>query len=131
MPKMKQHLLLEVGLEIDGAVYTGLSLRPACLADAYGAAALVAIPDDIATDTRAKVAYEMQVEDVTILHQIDSIDGVAAVPAVETLLAMIDPGDMALVRKAAEAIKKKLRLPKNDSLPADVPSTSLSAQDSL
>lgn len=117
---------LEVGIVVGGVAHTRVVLRRARLADAYAAAAAVAIPEDIATNRLQSVAYQLAVDDAEVLSQIEQLGSLDPLPSIQSLVAEIDPDDMALLRGAAVRLKKKLRLSKSDSLPIDVPNSSLS-----
>lgn len=97
-------------------------LRPARIADAYLAAELVAVPGAAAEpggmSTQQRVAYQVQLDDMAVLAQIVSVDGELFVPGTETLPELVDtlsPDDMALLRDAAEVLKKKRRAGKVQS----------------
>lgn len=117
---------LEVGVVVAGVAHTRVVLRRARLADAYAAAAAVDIPEDIGTNRLQSVAYQLAVDDAEVLSQIEQLGNLDPLPSIQSLVAEIDPDDMALLRGAAARLKKKLRLSKSGSLPIDVPSSSSS-----
>lgn len=122
---------LEVGIIVvvsDGeTIARRFLLRPARLADSYKAAACVPIPADIATNTPARVAYQMAVDDAGVLCQIVELGDLKEIPPPNELADLIDPDDMGILRAAAERLKKKLRPSKDGLLPAGLQSASLSA----
>lgn len=122
MSTIRETCLLELGFQ--GA--TVAVLRPASLADVYAAAAAVPVPDSLGEDKAVNVAYQMAIEDAQVLYQIESLGALDPVPGVADLVAALDPDDMALLRKAADRLKKKLRQSKRDSSPIDAQNTSSS-----
>lgn len=117
---------LEVGIVVDGRAHFRAELRAARLVDSYAAAAAVAIPVGLQDDERARVAYQMAVDDAQVLAQVAVLGDLDAVPPIEVLIDEIDPDDMGLLRAAAGRLKKKLRLWKHGSPPIAAPSTSSS-----
>lgn len=93
-------------LPVLGAV---IELRPAGLDDTYAAVALVDVPDGMEASQPLRVQYQMRVDDLELLHQVQSVDG-EPVKDVLALKSLLDPEDIGAMRKAAEALKKKKRL---------------------
>ena len=127
MSTIRETCLLELGFQ--GA--TVAVLRPASLADVYAAAAAVPVPDSLGEDKAANVAYQMAIEDAQVLCQIESLGALDPVPGVADLVAALDPDDMALLRQAADRLKKKLRPSKPGFPPIVEPSMSSSAPASV
>lgn len=119
---------LDVGISVIGsdAVHTAFTLRPARLADTYRATACVAVPDDIATSTPARVAYQMAIDDAVILCQLVGLGDLAEIPPPRLLTELLDPDDMGILRAAADQLKKKSRESKSASPPSASPSASSS-----
>lgn len=122
MSTIRETCLLELGFQGE----TVAVLRPASLADVYAAAAAVPVPDSLGADKAVNVAYQMAIEDAQVLCQIESLGALEPVPGVAVLVAALDPDDMALLRSAADRLKKKLRQSKRDSSPIDALNTSSS-----
>lgn len=118
---------LDFGVGFDGEMHCGFTLRPATLADTYVATAAVPVPDNLANDKAASVAYQMAVDDALILCQLTQLGALDPVPSVEALVAAVDPDDMAILREAAFRLKKKLRQSRSGSAPTVEPNTSSSA----
>lgn len=87
-----------------------LLLRPARLADTYRAMELVDIPVAPTRDgervTPAGLAYQMAVDDMQVLCQVLTGDGEPLADE-RTFADELSPDDMAALRIAAEALKKK------------------------
>ena len=117
MTTIREQGELEVGIVVGDSVHTRFCLRPATLADTYAAVAAVPVPDNLYDGTGDKpganpqvnVAYQMAVDDALILCQIDQLGDLARVPDIPALVAALDPDDMAILRKHAGVLKKKLR----------------------
>lgn len=108
MAQLTEHCPLLVGLEVDGRVAMAATLRAPRLQDAYDAAMVVPVPDDdMNNNGGARVAYQMAIDDAEVLAQIAALEGLETVPPLSELVASIDPDDMALVKGAARALKKK------------------------
>lgn len=122
MSTLRESCTLELG--VLGALVA--VLRPATLADIYAAAAAVPVPDAVGTDKAANVAYQMAIDDAQVLLQIESLGELESVPTVAELVEVIDPDDMALLRAAADRLKKKLRQSKPGFPPIVEPSMSSS-----
>lgn len=122
---------LETGVPIGPAVYFEAILRPATLADTYRATEAVPVPDDL-THQGARIAYQVQVDDALVLCQIEALGPLegAELPGPAELAQVLDPDDMALLRAAAAAVKKKLQLSRRNLPTFGVPSASSSAADS-
>lgn len=135
MEALRERFSLAFGVELDGERWMAGELRPATLADAYAAAAAVAVPDDLAKNPAAGVAYQMAIDDAQILAQVvclSDADGSASDQrigglALADLIATIDPDDMAIVRLAAANLKKKRLALKRGSPPGESPSAPSSA----
>jgi hypothetical protein len=88
-------------------------LRPARLADAYLAAELVEVPefagDDAGMNVQQRMAYQLRLDDMTILSQIASLDGSHDPLEPKAVLATLSPDDMAALRDGALILKKKKR----------------------
>ena len=119
---------LETGIPIGPAVYFEAILRPATLADTYRATEAVPVPDDL-THQAARIAYQVQVDDALVLCQIEALGPLegAELPGPAELAQVIDPDDMALLRAAAAAVKKKLQLSRRNLPTFGAPSASSSA----
>ena len=118
---------LEIGILVADRHHLAFTLRQAVLADAYAAAAAIAVPDDIDSNASARVAYQMAIDDATILAQLTALGSLEAVPSIAALAGSLDPDDMAILRQAAAELKKKLRQSRASSPPTGEPNTSLSA----
>jgi hypothetical protein len=118
------------GVLVAGVVHTRFILRPATLADTYRAAEVVPVPDNLADDKSAKVAYQMAVDDAMILCQIETLGTLEPVPSPQALVTELDPDDMEVLRQAAYRLKKKWRASRTPSLPTAAPSSSSSPPDS-
>ena len=128
---------LETGIPIGPAVYFEAILRPATLADTYRATEAVPVPDDL-THQAARIAYQVQVDDALVLCQIEALGPLegaelpgpaelAQVPGPAELAQVLDPDDMAVLRAAAAAVKKKLQLSRRNLPTFGAPSASSSA----
>ena len=119
---------LETGIPIGPAVYFEAILRPATLADTYRATEAVPVPDDL-THQAARIAYQVQVDDALVLCQIEALGPLegAELPGPAELAQVIDPDDMAVLRAAAAAVKKKLQLSRRNLPTFGAPSASSSA----
>ena len=118
---------LELGVLLDGSLQRFFTLRQATLADTYQAAASVPVPDGLAEDQAARVAYQMAIDDAQVLCQLTQLGELVPVPAAAALVAALDPDDMAILRQAAYNLKKKLRLSRLSLRPTGAPNTSSSA----
>lgn len=98
---------LQYGLAPWSATAKTVVMRQAVLQDVYEAIGVVDVPGDDASAGN-RIAYQMAIEDAQVLAQIDTIDG-AEPPALSVLRTLLHPDDMALLRVAAEGIKKKQR----------------------
>lgn len=107
MDLITEEVPLQYGLAPWSATAKTVVLRQARLQDVYVAVAAVEMPDDDATGP-VRIAYQMAIEDAQVLAQVDTIDG-AEPPALSRLRTLLHPDDMALLRIAAEGIKKKQR----------------------
>lgn len=128
MSTLREHGVLIVGF---GGAFD-FTLRPATLADTYAAAGAVPVPDALGDDNpasakSANIAYQMAVEDANVLSQIERLGELATVPDIPTLVAGLDPDDMAVLRQAAALLKKRLRPSKPGLPPTGEPNTSSSA----
>lgn len=123
---------LELGIEVKGVIHRAFTLRPVTLADTYRAAASIAIPDDLDSNSPSLVSYQMALDDAVVLCQIESLgEDVPYEPmALSTLAESIDPDDMAILRQAATNLKKKWRQSRSALSSIAVPNTSSSAPDS-
>jgi len=119
---------LETGIPIGPAVYFEAILRPATLADTYRATEAVPVPDDL-THQAARIAYQVQVDDALVLCQIEALGPLegAELPGPAELAQVIDPDDMAVLRAAAAAVKKKLQQSRRSLPTFGAPSASSSA----
>lgn len=119
---------LETGIPIGPAVYIEAILRPATLADTYRATEAVPVPDDL-THPGARVAYQVQVDDALVLCQIEALGPLegAELPGPAELAQLLDPDDMAVLRTAAAAVKKKLQQSRRNLPTFGAPSASSSA----
>ena len=119
---------LETGIPIGPAVYFEAILRPATLADTYRATEAVPVPDDL-THQAARIAYQVQVDDALVLCQIEALGPLegAELPGPAELAQVIDPDDMAVLRAAAAAVKKKLQQSRRSLPTLGAPSASSSA----
>lgn len=126
MSNVTETVPLDLGIVVAGIHHLDAELRAARLADIYSAAAAVAVPSDISTDESARIAYQMAVDDAQVLAQIAKLGDLDPLPSLQVLIAEIDPDDMALLRAAAERLKKKLRQSKPGLPPIVEPSTSSS-----
>ena len=119
---------LETGIPIGPAVYFEAILRPATLADTYRATEAVPVPDDL-THQAARIAYQVQVDDALVLCQIEALGPLegAELPGPAELAQVLDPDDMAVLRAAAAAVKKKLQLSRRNLPTFGAPSASSSA----
>lgn len=117
---------LDLGVVIGGVLHRAFTVRPATLADTYRGAEAVAIPPDLDKPENgpARVAYQMAVDDAQILCQLESLGDLSPAPSAQALAAELDPDDMALLRKAAASVKKKLRLSRWGLPHTDAPNTS-------
>ena len=118
---------LELGVLVDGVVHRVFTVRPATLADTYRAAESVAVPDNLVDDQAARVAYQMAVDDAQILCQLERLGGLPSVPSPRALASELDPDDMAILRKAADSVKKKLHESRQNLPLTGEPNTSSSA----
>lgn len=98
---------LQYGLAPWSATAKKVVLRQAVLQDVYEAIGVVDVPGDDASAGN-RIAYQMAIEDAQVLAQVDTIDG-AEPPPLSVLRTLLHPDDMALLRVAAEGIKKKQR----------------------
>lgn len=119
--------VLELGVMVGDVLARSFTLRPATLADTYAAAAAVPVPANLGTDQAALVAYQMAIDDALILCQIEQLGDLQPVPSVQTLVAAVDPDDMAILRQEAAGLKKKLLQSRPSFPPIVVPNTSSSA----
>jgi hypothetical protein len=115
---------LDLGVLVGGAIHRAFVLRPATLADAYRAAETVPVPLDLESDRAAQVAYQMAVDDAQVLCQVVELGTLSPLPPPAQLVALIDPDDMAILRQAASAVKKKWRQSRLDLRSTDAPSSS-------
>lgn len=131
MAAIREVAHLEVGIPVGPAVYFEAILRPATLADTYRATEAVPVPDDL-TSAPARIAYQVQVDDALVLCQIEALGPLegAEVPGPAALAQVIDPDDMAVLRVAAAAVKKKLQQSRRNLPTFGVPSASSFAADS-
>ena len=116
---------LDLGVMIGGVLCRAFIVRPATLADTYRAAEAVAIPPGLGEpeNESARVAYQMAIDDAQILCQIESLGDLVSVPSPQALAAELDPDDMAVLRKAAASVKKKLRQSRSSSPLTAAPNT--------
>jgi len=119
--------VLELGVMVGDVLACSFTLRPATLADTYAAAAAVPVPTNLGTDQAALVAYQMAIDDALILCQIEQLGDLQPVPSVQTLVAAVDPDDMAILRQEAAGLKKKLLQSRPSFPPIVAPNTSSSA----
>lgn len=126
MTVLREEGELELGVLVGESVFRRFRLRPATLVDTYAAAAAVPIPDKLGDDAAANVAYQMAVDDAQILCQVEQLGDLAVVPDIPALVAALDPDDMAILRRHAAALKKKLRLSRPGLPPIVEPNTSSS-----
>lgn len=115
---------LDVGIVVDGVCHQRAVLRVARLSDVYAGAAAVAVPDGVKESDSARVAYQMAVDDGQILAQVVELGSLYPAPAIEVLMARIDPDDMELLRKGAVRLKKKLLQLRSNSPTTAEPNTS-------
>lgn len=112
---------LVVGLDFGDQVAMAATLRAARLQDAYDAVLVVPVPEDMGANAPARVAYQMAIDDAEVLAQIESLEGIATLPSLQELIAVVDPDDMALLKAAAKALKKK-RIASRSASPASAAS---------
>jgi len=131
MGAIREVVALDAGIVVGDRTYFDVVLRPALLTDTYRATETVPVPDDL-DNPRARVAYQMRVDDAVVLCQIEALGELEGdeVPGPDELAAQLEPDDMALLRGAAARVKKKLQQSRNGSLISDGPSASSSEADS-
>jgi hypothetical protein len=135
MQQLTERCPLVVGIGVGGAVATAAVLRLPRLQDAYDAALVVPVPDDMEKNAGARVAYQMAIDDAEVLAQIQLLEAplpplqageeallknadLMVVPPLAELIASIDPDDMALIKGAAKRLKKKLIASRSGSPPS-------------
>lgn len=118
---------LAFGVVVDGVVHRDFELRPSTLGDTYRAAEAVEIPGDLAENQRARVGYQMAIDDAVILSQLVRLGTLEPVPAAAALAAELEPDDMAILRTAAGEVKKKLLASRSGSPISDASKSSSSA----
>ncbi|TXG76835.1 MAG: hypothetical protein E6R11_07400 [Rhodocyclaceae bacterium] len=119
MSGITEHGRLVFGVEVDGVVHHDFVLRPATLEDEYQAIELIPIPEGAADSPTLNIAYQMRVDDASLLAQLLSLGTLEPAPLPATLLELIDPDDMAVLRVAASALKKKRLQSRIASTPSD------------
>lgn len=127
MNKVTEQGKLLIGVMLNGELHSDFELRPATLVDTYKAAAAVPVPDALTGNAASRVAYQMAVDDAVIMFQLTRLGTLSPVPAPPTLATEIDPDDMAILRQAAEDVKKKLRVSRSNLPTIAAPSLSSSA----
>lgn len=127
MNKVTEQGKLLVGVALNGELHSDFELRPATLADTYKAAAAVPVPDSLTVNPASRVAYQMAVDDAVIMFQLTRLGTLSPMPAPPALAAEIDPDDMAILRQAAEDVKKKLHVSRSNLSATAAPSSSSSA----
>lgn len=126
MTNVREEGELELGIVVGGVAHCHFVLRPATLKDTYRAAAMVPVPDNLADDAAAKVAYQMAIDDAMVLCQVETLGTLPETPSPAVLIAEIDPDDMGELREAAARLKKKWRESRKPSPPTAAPSASSS-----
>ena len=100
---------LEFGIVVGGQTHRVFVLRAAVLSDSYRAVEAVPLPEAIDGNAPVRIAYQMAIDDAQILCQVQQLGTLEVVPGPAALAAGLDPDDMALLRGAADRLKKKLR----------------------
>lgn len=128
MNKVTEQGKLPIGVMLNDGLHTEFELRPATLADTYKAAAAVPVPETLTGNDAARVAYQMAVDDAVIMSQLIRLGTLSPIPSPSVLAAELDPDDMAVLRQAAEDVKKKFRVSRSSlpctgepSLPSSAP----------
>ena len=128
MGAIREVVTLSAGIVVGDRTLFDVVLRPALLTDTYRATELVPVPDDL-DNPRARVAYQMRIDDAVVLCQIEALGELEGdeVPGPGVLAEQLEPDDMALLRGAAARVKKKLLQSRSGSLISGGQSASSSA----
>ena len=128
MGAILEAVTLCAGIVVGDRVCYDVALRPARLADIYRATETVPVPEDL-DNPRARVAYQMRIDDAVVLCQIEALGELEGdeVPGPGVLAEQLEPDDMALLRGAAARVKKKLLQSRSKSLISGGQSASSSA----
>ena len=128
MGAIREVVTLSAGIVVGDRTLFDVVLRPALLTDTYRATELVPVPEDL-DNPRARVAYQMRIDDAVVLCQIEALGELEGdeVPGPGVLAEQLEPDDMALLRGAAARVKKKLLQSRSGSLISGGQSASSSA----
>ena len=128
MGAIREVVTLSAGIVVGDRTLFDVVLRPALLTDTYRATELVPVPEDL-DNPRARVAYQMRIDDAVVLCQIEALGELEGdeVPGPGVLAEQLEPDDMALLRGAAARVKKKLLQSRSKSLISGGQSASSSA----
>lgn len=127
---------LQFGILVEGVVHKEFVVRPATLNDTYHAMEAVPLPVvEARADTTgeqlqispAGMAYQVALDDATILCQLIKLGALEPVPGPAALMQELEPTDMAILRGAAAEVKKSLAKSRSGSSPSVEQSSSSSA----